>query len=45
MADAGVPVHRLMRIAGHGQFMTTQQDLHPDKQSIADDGELLAAHL
>lgn len=45
MADAGVPVHRLQRIAGHGQLTTTQRYLHPDRQSIADDGALLSAHL
>ncbi|MEW1631608.1 site-specific integrase [Streptomyces sp. NPDC089173] len=29
-ADAGVPVHVLRRIAGHGSLTTTQRYLHPD---------------
>jgi integrase len=29
MADAGVPVHVLRTIAGHGSFTTTQRYLHP----------------
>lgn len=35
MADAGVPVHVLRKIAGHGSLVTTQRYLHPDAQSIA----------
>jgi site-specific recombinase XerD len=38
MADAGVPVHVLRKIAGHGSLVTTQRYLHPDAQSIADAG-------
>lgn len=45
LADAGVPVHRLQRIAGHRQITTTQRYLHPDHRSIVDDGALLSAHL
>ncbi|GAA1332490.1 tyrosine-type recombinase/integrase [Saccharothrix algeriensis] len=45
MADAGVPVHHLQRIAGHGSLSTTQRYLHPDKRSVTDAGELLSAHL
>ncbi|MBH5334032.1 site-specific integrase [Streptomyces pactum] len=30
MADAGVPLHVLRIIAGHGSLMTTQRYLHPD---------------
>ncbi|MET8140413.1 tyrosine-type recombinase/integrase [Sphaerisporangium sp. NPDC005288] len=45
MADAGVPVHVLRKIAGHGSFSTTQRYLHPDARSIADTGEALTAHL
>lgn len=45
MADAGVPVHHLQRIAGHGSLTTTQRYLHPDKQSITDAGDLLTLHL
>jgi integrase len=45
MADAGVPVHVLRKIAGHGSLTTTQRYLHPDMQSIADAGQALSAHL
>ena len=30
MADAGVPVHVLQKIAGHGSLVTTQRYLHPE---------------
>jgi hypothetical protein len=43
--DAGVPVHVLRKIAGHGSLVTTQHYLHPDAQSIADAGIALGAHL
>lgn len=45
MADAGVPLHHLQRIAGHGSLITTQRYLHPDRQAVTDAGELLTAHL
>jgi hypothetical protein len=45
MADAGVPVHVLRKIAGHGSLITTQRYLHPDAQSITDAGDALSAHL
>ncbi|MEU5724688.1 site-specific integrase [Micromonospora sp. NPDC047738] len=45
MADAGVPVHVLRKIAGHGSLTTTQRYLHPDRQSITDAGSALSAHL
>ncbi|MFY1649882.1 tyrosine-type recombinase/integrase [Solwaraspora sp. WMMB762] len=45
MADAGVPVHVLRKIAGHGSLTTTQRYLHPDRQTIADAGTALSAHL
>ncbi len=45
MADAGVPVHHLQKIAGHGLITTTQRYLHPDHQTVTDAGELLAEHL
>ncbi|MGN9767468.1 tyrosine-type recombinase/integrase [Micromonospora sp. SD12] len=45
MADAGVPVHVLRKIAGHGSLSTTQRYLHPDRQSITDAGTALSAHL
>jgi integrase len=45
MADAGVPVHTLRKIAGHGTLTTTQRYLHPGRQSVTDAGELLTRHL
>ncbi|MFB9470584.1 tyrosine-type recombinase/integrase [Nonomuraea salmonea] len=45
MADAGVPVHVLRKIAGHGSLSTTQRYLHPDLRSITDAGDALSAHL
>src|SRR5690349_2582140 len=39
MADAGVPVHVLRKIAGHGSLTTTQRYLHPDMRSITDAGK------
>ena len=45
MADAGVPVHVLQKIAGHGSLTTTQRYLHPDKRSITEAGEALSLHL
>ena len=45
MADAGVPVHVLRKIAGHGSLTTTQRYLHPDQRSILDAGQALSAHL
>ncbi len=45
MADAGVPVHHLRKIAGHGSLTTTQRYLHPDRQSVTDAAALLSGHL
>src|SRR4051812_47829574 len=45
MADAGVPVHHLRKIAGHGSLSTTQRYLHPNRQSVTDAGALLTRHL
>lgn len=45
MADAGVPVHILRKIAGHGALTTTQRYLHPDRQSVINAGDLLERHL
>jgi integrase len=45
MADAGVPVHVLRKIAGHGSLTTTQRYLHPDDQSLEDAGTALSGHL
>ncbi|MFI6318721.1 tyrosine-type recombinase/integrase [Nonomuraea sp. NPDC050556] len=45
MADAGVPVHVLRKIAGHGALTTTQRYLHPFADAIAAAGMALSAHL
>jgi len=46
MADAGVPLHSLRKIAGHGTLTTTQRYLNPrDRQSLTNAGELLSRHL
>lgn len=45
LADAGVPVHTLQKIAGHGSLSTTQRYLHPSRQSVQAAGELLSRHL
>lgn len=34
MADAGVPLHHLRKIAGHGSLTTTQRYLHPDESRL-----------
>ncbi|MEV4032908.1 hypothetical protein [Streptomyces umbrinus] len=44
-ADAGVQVHVLRRIAGHGSLTTTQRYLHPDVHKITAGGAALSAHL
>lgn len=45
MADAGVPLHHLRKIAGHGSLTTTQRYLHPDHEAITAAGHLLSTHL
>lgn len=45
MADAGVPMHVLQKIAGHGSITTTQRYLHPDGQTVTAAGKALSAHL
>jgi site-specific recombinase XerD len=45
MADAGVPVHVLRKIAGHGSLTTTQRYLHPDRQAVTEAAALLSLHL
>ncbi|MET7906297.1 site-specific integrase [Streptomyces sp. NPDC005355] len=45
MADAGVPVHVLQRIAGHGSLATTQRYLHPSTRSIHLAGAALSSYL
>ncbi|QIS19580.1 site-specific integrase [Nocardia terpenica] len=44
-ADAGVPLHRLQQIAGHTDPRITQRYLHPDIDSLQNDGVLLSRHL
>ena len=45
MADAGVPMHVLRTIAGHGSLTTTQRYLHPDRRSVTAAGNALSAYL
>lgn len=45
MADAGVKVHVLRKIAGHGSLATTQRYLHPSVRSVEDAGTALSAYL
>jgi integrase len=45
MADAGVPLHRLQRIAGHTDPRITQRYLHPDMAALTEDGNMLSRHL
>ena len=45
MADAGIPLHVLQRIAGHGQLTTTQRYLHPDLRHIKQADVSLTAFL
>jgi site-specific recombinase XerD len=45
MADAGVPIHVLRKIAGHGSLTTTQRYLHPDHDSLVAASTALSAHL
>jgi integrase len=45
MADAGVPMHVLRRIAGHGSLTTTQRYLHPDDASLRSAGASLSRHI
>jgi integrase len=45
MADAGIPLHTLRKIAGHGSITTTQRYLHPDLRAFEEAGAALTAHL
>jgi hypothetical protein len=45
MADAGIPIHHLRKIAGHGSLTTTQRYLHPDRDSVSNAAALLSKHL
>lgn len=44
-ADAGVPVHRLQRIAGHTDPRITQRYLHPALDGLRNDGDRLSQFL
>ncbi|MEU6263906.1 tyrosine-type recombinase/integrase [Saccharopolyspora shandongensis] len=45
LADAGVKVHDLRKIAGHASLTTTERYLHTSHQSVTDAGALLSKHL
>ncbi|MEU1954048.1 tyrosine-type recombinase/integrase [Nocardia rhamnosiphila] len=45
MADAGVSLHVLQKIAGHADSRTTERYLHPDQQEITGAGDKLSRHL
>ncbi|WP_323379462.1 tyrosine-type recombinase/integrase [Streptomyces durbertensis] len=45
MADAGVPLHVLRVMAGHGSLQTTQRYLHPDLLAISAAGRSLSTYL
>jgi hypothetical protein len=45
MADAGVLVHVLRKIAGHGSLTTTQRYLQPDRREFEAAATALSAHL
>ncbi|WP_327287905.1 hypothetical protein [Streptomyces sp. NBC_01198] len=44
MADAGVPLHVLRLIAGHGSLHTTQRYLRPHLQAVVRAGDTLSTH-
>jgi integrase len=45
MADAGVPLHVIQKIAGHTDPRTTELYLHPSRREIQNAGMLLSEHL
>ncbi|MFD6390889.1 tyrosine-type recombinase/integrase [Nocardia sp. NPDC060259] len=45
MADAGVSLHVLQKIAGHADSRTTERYLHPDRREVTDAGDKLSSHL
>lgn len=45
LADSGVPLHQLQRIAGHTDPRITQRYLHPDIEALRAAGVKLSRHL
>jgi len=45
MADAGIPLHVLNKIAGHGQITATHRYLHPDLRHLKQADTSLSAFL
>lgn len=45
MADAGVSLHVLQKIAGHADSRTTERYLNPDRQEVTGAGDKLSKHL
>ncbi|MGW6427728.1 tyrosine-type recombinase/integrase [Nocardia sp. NPDC055053] len=45
MADAGVSLHLLQKIAGHADSRTTERYLHPDRREVTDVGDKPSNHL
>lgn len=45
LADVGVKVHDLRKIAGHASLTTAQRHRHTSYQSVTEAGALLAKHL
>lgn len=45
MADGGVSLHVLQKIAGHADSRTTEKYLHPDHREVTAAGEKLSRHL
>ena len=43
MADAGVELHILQRVAGHQDPAVTSRYLHPDVQALLDAGSVFSA--
>ena len=43
MADAGVELHMLQRVAGHQDPAVTSRYLHPDTQAMLDAGTVFSA--
>lgn len=43
MADSGIPLHVLQRVAGHQDPAMTARYLHPDHRALTDAGEAFGA--